>query len=50
MNYKYANISFAFDQSKTSIYAHHTNPCFAVFCKFLGVFWDVWEEIVFLKG
>ena len=46
-----ANISLPFQHvsSIPKTLAHFTKLCLAVFCKFLGDFWDVWEEIVFLK-
>ena len=40
-----ANISSAF-QVIQKLYANFTKLCLAAFCKF----WNVWEEIVFLKG
>ena len=41
-----ADISLPF-QAFSKPLPHLTKLCFAVFCKFLG---DFWEEIVFLKG
>ena len=39
-----------FKQFKNCSVIDPMNLCFAEFSTFLGDFWDVWEEIVFLKG